>query len=237
MQRLSTQLVPTALTCQPSNRCRTAALTSLRLTLSTVSAYAVLCESGYSDPVVIDAADTDAYVAAAVISQQLSSVLCSCVTGCDANSGFYGKGKKSACDQVVKSSVARRQLSRCGESLDLEKEVVEQLFEFTRHVFYDDNKTSTIAEVRVVKWKRMKNKSFIRLPPDTDSLRQHCLRANYLQQYQGKMGFEVNICSLAIVYKYCCFTYLHTVSMQTPKTHIFPSRSSYVFALPDGGHL
>ena len=26
----------------------------------------------------------------------------------------------------------------------------------------------------------MKNKSFIRLPPDADSLRQHCLRANYL---------------------------------------------------------
>ena len=26
----------------------------------------------------------------------------------------------------------------------------------------------------------MKKKSFIRLPPDVDSLRQHCLRANYL---------------------------------------------------------
>eukprot|EP00920_Eleutheroschizon_duboscqi_P018890 GHVT01044921.1.p1 GENE.GHVT01044921.1~~GHVT01044921.1.p1 ORF type:complete len:124 (+),score=1.44 GHVT01044921.1:165-536(+) len=26
----------------------------------------------------------------------------------------------------------------------------------------------------------MKKKSFIRLPPDEDSLRQHCLRANYL---------------------------------------------------------
>ena len=33
------------------------------------SPYAVLQESGYSGPVVIDAAGTDAYVAAAVISQ------------------------------------------------------------------------------------------------------------------------------------------------------------------------
>ena len=37
-----------------------------------------------------------------------------------------------------------------------------------------------MAEARAVKWKSMKNKSFIRLPPDEDSLRQHCLRANYL---------------------------------------------------------
>jgi len=85
--------------------------------------YAVLRESGYSGPVIIDAADTDAYVAAAVISQQLPGTLCikrkqetifcrwlvtddmaDCIvqlhgmTGCDANSGFYGNGKKSVYD-------------------------------------------------------------------------------------------------------------------------------------------
>ena len=84
------------------------------------SAYTLLRKSGYSGPVVIDAADTDAYVAAAVISQQLPGMLCikrkqetilcrglvteemascimqlHCFTGCDANSGFYGKGKSS----------------------------------------------------------------------------------------------------------------------------------------------
>ena len=131
------------------------------------SANAVLRESGYSGPVVIDAADTDAYVAAAVISQQLPSVLCSCMTSCDANSGFYGKGKTSVYDQVAKSPVARRQLSRCGESHDLEEDVVEQ---YTQNVTYGDNKSSTIAEARAAKWKKLKNKSFIRLPPDADSL-------------------------------------------------------------------
>ena len=39
------------------------------------SLYAVLRESDYSGSVVIDAADTDAYVAAAVISQQLPGLL------------------------------------------------------------------------------------------------------------------------------------------------------------------
>ena len=169
------------------------------------STYAVLRESGYSGPVVIDSADTDAYVAAAFISKQLpgmlyikrkqETVVCSdlvtdemadcivqlhCMTGCDANFGFYGKGKKSVYDQVAKSPVARQQLSQCGDSLELEEEVLQELFKFTRHVIYGDHKSSTMAEARAVKWKSMKNKSFIRLPPDEDSLRQNCLRANYL---------------------------------------------------------
>ena len=42
-----------------------------------------------------------------------------CMTGCDANSGFYGKGKKSVYDQVAKSPEAKQQLSRCGDCLDL----------------------------------------------------------------------------------------------------------------------
>ena len=94
------------------------------------STYAVLHESGYTGPVVIDTADTDAYVAAAVISRQLPGMLCikrkqetvlccglvtdemadcivqlHCMTGCDANSSFYGKGKKSVYDRVAKSPV------------------------------------------------------------------------------------------------------------------------------------
>ena len=43
------------------------------------------------------------------------------MTGCDANSSFYGKGKKSVYDRVAKNPVARRQLSRCGDSVDLEE--------------------------------------------------------------------------------------------------------------------
>ena len=96
------------------------------------STFSVLRESGYTGPVVIDAVDTDAYVAAAALWQQLAGMICIkrkqvtifcrsllademagcivqlyCMTGCDANSGFYGKGKKSMFDQVAKNPVAR----------------------------------------------------------------------------------------------------------------------------------
>ena len=173
MQRLSTLLVPTAPTCQPSKQWRTTALDQSEADTVLFSVYAVLRESGYSGPVVIDAADTDAYVAAAFISRQLPGILCikrkqemvlcrelvtdemadcivqlHCMTGCDANSGFYGKGKKSVYDRVAKSPVAQQQLSRCGDSLDLEEEeeVLEELFQFTRHVICGNKKSSTMAE-------------------------------------------------------------------------------------------
>ena len=102
------------------------------------SIYGLLRDSGCSDPVVIDAADTDAYVSAAVISQQVPGKLCikrkealfsckdmvtdeitdcvvqlHCMTGCNANSGFYGKGKMSLYVKVAKSHIERQQLSWC----------------------------------------------------------------------------------------------------------------------------
>ena len=73
------------------------------------------------------------------------------MTGCDANSSFYGKGKKSVYALVMKSSVAQQQLSRCGDKLDIEDNVVEDLFEFTRHVIYGDSKSKTIAEAHAIK--------------------------------------------------------------------------------------
>jgi len=49
-------------------------LTRPKLTIL-FSIYTVLRESGYNDPVVIDAGDTDAYVDAAFISPQLTGML------------------------------------------------------------------------------------------------------------------------------------------------------------------
>lgn len=88
-------------------------------------------------------------------------------------------GKLSVFERVSKSAAAQQQLSKCGDRLDPEEEVLKGLFVFTRHAYGDKN-SSTMAECRATKWKSMKKKSFIRLPPDADSLHQHCLRANYL---------------------------------------------------------
>ena len=144
-------------------------------------------------------------MAAAAISQKFPGVLCikrkqdtilcrnlvpeemascivplHCLTGCDANSGFFGKGKLSVYDKVARSAEARELLSKSGNSLDIEEEAIEELFKFTRTVIYNDKMSKTMGTARAAKWKAMKKKSFIHLPPDVDSLRQHCLRANYL---------------------------------------------------------
>ena len=102
------------------------------------------------------------------------------MTGCDANSGFCGNGRKSVYEQVAKNRVTRLQLSRCGDSLDIEEEVVEELVEYTLYVIYGDNTSSTMVEALFAKWKKLENKSVIRLHPDAGSLRQHCFRRNNL---------------------------------------------------------
>ena len=41
-----------------------------------LSVYAALTSSGYSDPIVIDAEDTDVYIQAAAISHHIPGILC-----------------------------------------------------------------------------------------------------------------------------------------------------------------
>ena len=93
-----------------------------------------------------------------------------CIIGCDANSGFYGKGKSLVYDKGSKEP------TRYGDSLDFLEEILENLFKFTRHVIYGDTKSTTMAEARTAKW----NDENIRLPLDADCLHQHCLCAKYL---------------------------------------------------------
>ena len=90
----------------------------------------------------------------------------------------YGKGMMFLYVKVAKSLIARQQLSRYGDDFAMDEDVIEELFHFTRDVVYGDTKSTSMAEARSVKWKSMKKKSFIHHPPDEDSLRHHCLRAN-----------------------------------------------------------
>ena len=63
--------------------------------------------------------------------------------------------------------------------LTLKRKQLRSCFEFTCLVIYGDKVSRTMGTARAAKWKAMKKKSFIPLPPDVDSLYQHCLRANY----------------------------------------------------------
>ena len=78
-------------------------------------------------------------------------------------------------DQVAKSSVAQRQLLQCGDDLHLKEEVENELFRFVQNVIYSDTKSNNMAEAMLQSGKT-KSRSFIRIPPDSDSMHQHCLR-------------------------------------------------------------
>ena len=76
----------------------------------------------------------------------------------------------------------RRQSSSGGslQNEDLEEECIQELLKFTREVIYGDFHSDTMGKARAMKWRSQKKKSFCRLPPDEDCLRNHVKRANYL---------------------------------------------------------
>jgi len=92
------------------------------------------------------------------------------ITGCDTNSSFYGKGKSSAQECCCTANTVE-----CGNSLDVGEDIIDELIKFTHNVIYGDNKSSSMAEARAEKWKAIKKKSFLRIPPDTECLCQHFL--------------------------------------------------------------
>ena len=92
---------------------------------------------------------------------------------------FYGKGKSLVYDKVTRSVAAQHTLLKCGNNLDFEEDIIDELLKFARNVIYGDNKSSTMAEARADKCKAMKKKSF-QIPPDTDCLCKHFIRANHL---------------------------------------------------------
>jgi len=59
--------------------------------------------------------------------------------------------------------------------MDFDEYSIDEWLKFTRNVIYGDNKNSSIAEARADKWKAMKKKCFLRIPPDTDYLPQHLI--------------------------------------------------------------
>src|SRR5437867_2816456 len=126
-----------------------------------LSAYAKLRAENYTGSVVLDSEDTDVYVQAAYVSQQLPGALlikhkhtvisCSSLlskeladiimpphvlTGSDHTSGFYGHGKKPVLQKVMNDPEARELLVRVGENLQLEEEVSANMKAFVLSKIY-----------------------------------------------------------------------------------------------------
>ena len=106
------------------------------------------------------------------------------MTGCDANSCFYGHGKLLLYDKMAKSAEARILLSKCGESLPLSDDALDDLNTYVIRYIYGDVHSTSLELARAAKWKKQKKNSLMRLPPDEDSLQQHIKRANFLAYVQ-----------------------------------------------------
>ena len=92
------------------------------------------------------------------------------------NSGFYWASKKLIAGRLMKSKEARKLLSECGLQITAPQKVIQDLQLFVNSFIYGD----TIGEARAAKWRTQKKKRTIRLLPNSDSLQQHLIRANYL---------------------------------------------------------
>jgi len=174
-----------------------------------LSAYAKLWAENYTGAVVLDSEDTDVYVQAAYVSQQLQGdllikrklTLINCkallskevadiiiplhvITGSDHTSGFYGHGKNAVLQKVITDHEARELLIRVGESVELEDEIRANMKSFVLSKIYAESANVTCGQARASKWHKLKKKSTIRLPPDDDSLDLHLLRTNYITYCQ-----------------------------------------------------
>ena len=114
----------------------------------------------------------------------MSSVIISlhALTGADAVSGFYGHSKKAIYEKVKKSEEAKQLITILGMHGILSEEDIKKCSLFLINFIYADKTSLTISQARSKKWKAMKNKTALRLPPDEYSFEQHLLRANYQAQ-------------------------------------------------------
>ena len=134
----------------------------------------------YTGAVVLDSKDTDVYVQAAYVSQQLQGDLIikrkhaiinykallshevgqiiiplHIITGSDHTSGFYGHGKKQVLQKLTTDPQTRKLLARVGESLELEEEVRSDMKAFVLSKVYAEN-ADTCGQDRASKWHKLK---------------------------------------------------------------------------------
>ena len=184
------------------------------------SAYTKLRASSYNGTVVIDSEDTNVYAQTAYVSQQLrgellikrkheyvncpdllsaevSSIIIPLhvITVSDHTSSFYGHGKKQVLSKVINDLDAGELLKQVGEHVELHKEVEVDMTAFVICNIYAEH--GDRGQARASKWHKLKKKSTMRLPPDTNSSNFHlqrtnfiayCQRHNALQEHPSALG-------------------------------------------------
>ena len=98
-------------------------------------------------------------------------------TGADAVSGFFGHSKATTFKRLGENIGL---LNKLGKEVDITDEIRKDLELFTISVIYNDKTSKSLNEARANKWRKMKKKGILTLPPDYDSFEQHLKRANYV---------------------------------------------------------
>ena len=95
-------------------------------------------------------------------------------------SGFYGHGRKSIFQSVVKPEEASELLTCLGKVIPVTEATLERMTTlFTIKYVYGDKDSTTFAEARALKWNKIKKKSTQRIPPDRASQNMKVKSASY----------------------------------------------------------
>ena len=139
-----------------------------------------LRKTGYDDTIVIDAEDADVIALSSFVANKENGLLgirrkkltyiCQklcypklptiivqlhVLTGCDATSGFFGRGKKVIMRNVMKLlETANFYLKDFGKNLTMDKDVYENIIMLIIRFVYNDKKSLNLAESRSIAWKK-----------------------------------------------------------------------------------
>lgn len=100
------------------------------------------------------------------------------LTGCDSNSSLAGVGKKKAWELLKQSNVHQESLSLLGQDPLIDGTIANKCEAFICDLYPCPRKSQSTADERRYVLFRQKQKNE-KLPPTSDSLRQHMQRANY----------------------------------------------------------
>ena len=125
------------------------------------------------------------YINISQLARGLGSQLCQALpglhayTGCDTVSAFAGCGKVSALKLLQKNENFWETFQKVGADWTLTPELYAALQEITCQMYSSKSRNTNINEMRYALFCAKKGIESCQLPPCSDSLRKHWLRANY----------------------------------------------------------
>ena len=107
------------------------------------------------------------------------------LTGADAASGFYGHSKKTLHTKIQKNCEGKQMLLIIRKNANISQTDINNARKLVIKFMHSDKTSCNLAQARTKKWKQMKNKTTLQLPPDEDSF--YCTRKTPTQKIASWM--------------------------------------------------